>query len=142
MCMIFLGGHQRARSTQGHSRGEREDGEEAGSTGGSHSESCIWGSSLHFLPCCVYGGTAASGSARGSWDPQGGPPRLGHTQRDRDRPERRAHHRKIPEQLCLAAQGQGPPRVRWDPTGNSLPPAPLAWSSHSHVHGLLGSSPP
>lgn len=38
MCMIFLGGLRRARPTQGHSRGEREDSEEAEPTGGSHSE--------------------------------------------------------------------------------------------------------
>lgn len=154
MCMIFLGGHRRTRSTQGHGRGEREDGKEAESTGGSHSESFAFGDRHCTFSLAVYtvallppdppgGPRWTPRSARGSWvDPQGGLPRLGHTQRDRDRPERRAHHRKIPEQLCLAAQGRGPPRVSWDPTGSSLPPASLAWPSHSHVHGLLGSSPP
>ena len=74
--------------------------------------------------------------------PRVGPPGLatpGETETGQK--ERRAHP-KIPKQLYLAAQGQGPRRVSWDPNGNSLPPAPLAWSSHSHVHGLLGSSPP
>ena len=143
MCMIFLGGLWRARPTQGHSRGEREDSEEAEPTGGSHSEGfasggrhCAFSLAMFMvalLPPDLLGGPGI---------PRVGPPGLA-TPGETETGQKEGLIPRFPSSCTWLPRGGGHRGSAGTRLGTVfLPPAPLAWSSHSHVRGLLGSSPP